>query len=54
VEVSLVTGTLKVHMDNTPEEAAPQVFKVKEVKLLKDGFTKKISKEEAEDLKNLE
>ena len=54
VEVSLVTGMLKVHMDNTPEEAAPQNFNVKDVKLLKDGFTKKISKEEAEDLKNLE
>ena len=54
VDVSLVTGTLKVHMDNTPEEAAPQVFKVKEVKLIKDGFTKKITKEEAEGLKNLE
>lgn len=53
VEVSLLTGTLKVKMDNTPPEAAPQVFKVKEVRVLKDGAIR-VDKKELEDLKNLE
>lgn len=54
VEVSLITGMLKVHIDNTPEEAAPQVFNVKDVKLIKDGFVKKTEQNETEELKNLE
>ena len=54
VEVSLLTGMLKVHMDNTPVEAAPQVFSVKDVKLIKDGFNKKQDDNSEEDLKNLE
>ncbi len=53
VEVSLLTGTLKVKMDNTPPEAAPQVFKVKEVKVLKDGAIR-VDKKELEALKDLE
>ncbi|MBQ3073892.1 MAG: stage 0 sporulation family protein [Ruminococcus sp.] len=53
VEVNLLTGVLKVKMDNTPPEAAPQTFKVKEVKLLKDGSIK-VDKKELEELKNLE
>ena len=53
VEVSLLTGTLKVKMDNTPPEAAPQSFKVKDVKILKDGHIH-IDKKELEELKGLE
>ncbi len=53
VESNLLTQTLKVKMDNTPDEAAPQTFKVKEVKLLKDGFIK-VNKKELDELKNLE
>lgn len=53
VEVSLLTGTLKVKMDNTPPEAAPQSFKVKDVKLIKDGHIR-VDKKELEELKGLE
>ncbi|MBQ9742473.1 MAG: stage 0 sporulation family protein [Ruminococcus sp.] len=53
VEVSLLTGTLKVKMDNTPPEAAPQSFKVKEVRLVRDGSIR-IDKKELEELKGLE
>ncbi len=53
VEVSLITGMLKVKMDNTPPEAAPQVFKVKEVKIIKDGKTT-VEKNLPQELKNLE
>ena len=53
VESNLLSQTLKVKMDNTPDEAAPQTFKVREVKLLKDGFIK-VNKKELDELKNLE
>ncbi|MBE6824971.1 MAG: stage 0 sporulation protein [Ruminococcaceae bacterium] len=53
VENNLLTQTLKVKMDNTPDEAAPQTFKVKEVKLVKDGYIK-VNKKELDELKNLE
>ncbi len=53
VENNLLTQTLKVKMDNTPDEAAPQTFKVKEVKLLKDGYIK-VNKKELDELKDLE
>ncbi len=53
VEVSLLTGMLKVKMDNTPAEAAPQVFKVKEVKVLKNGRDS-VDKSVPQELKNLE
>lgn len=53
VESNLLSQTLKVKMDNTPDEAAPQAFKVREVKLLKDGFIK-VNKQELDELKNLE
>lgn len=54
IEVSLLTGTLKVKMDNTPPEAAPQVFKVKDVKVIRDGAAARVNKKELEELKNLE
>ena len=52
VENNLLTQTLKVKMDNTPDEAAPQTFKVKEVKLLKDGYIK-VNIKELDELKDL-
>ncbi len=36
VETGLITGMLKVKMANTPEEAAPHIFSVKQVSLLSD------------------
>ncbi len=53
VEVALLTGTLKVKMDNTPPEAAPQSFKVKDVKIIKDGAIR-VDKKELAELKDLE
>ena len=53
VEVSLLTGMLKVKMDNTPPEAAPQSFKVKDVRIIKDGHIR-VDKKELEELKDLE
>ena len=52
-EQEAYTDTLKVKLDNTPDEAAPQTFKVKEVKLVKDGYIK-VNKQELDELKNLE
>ena len=53
VESNLLTGTLKVKLDNTPEAAPPPTFKVKDVKLIKNGYIK-VDKKELEELKGLE
>ena len=53
VESNLLARTLKVKMDNTPEDAAPQTFKVKEVRVIKDGYIK-VNKKEMDELKQLE
>lgn len=53
VESNLLSQTLKVKMDNTPDEAAPQSFKVREVKLVKDGYIK-VNKKELDEFKDLE
>ncbi len=53
VENNLLTQTLKVKMDNTPDDAAPQTFKVKQVRLVKDGYIK-LNKKEMDELKGLE
>ena len=53
VENNLLTQTLKVKMDNTPDDAAPQTFKVKQVRVVKDGYIK-LNKKEMEELKGLE
>ena len=53
VENNLLTQTLKVKMDNTPDDAAPQTFKVREVRLVKDGYIK-VNKKELDELKALE
>ena len=55
VEVNLLARTLKVKMDNTPDDAAPQSFKVKEVRVVKNGYiNKKVDKKEMEELRKLE
>lgn len=53
VENNLISGILKVRLDSSPEGVAPATFKVKEVKLLKDGYIR-MNKKEIEDLKHLE
>ena len=53
IETNLLSRTLKVKMDNTPDDAAPQTFKVKEVRIVKDGYIK-VNKKEIEELKKLE
>ena len=53
VETNLLTRMLKVKMDNTPDDGAPQTFKVKEVRVVKDGYIK-VNKKEMEELKKLE
>ena len=53
VETNLLSSSLKVKMDNTPEDAAPQTFKAKDVKIIKDGYIK-VDKKELEELKGLE
>ncbi len=53
VEVNLISGVLKVKLDSAPEGIAPAAFKVKEVKLLKDGYIR-MNKQELEELKHLE
>lgn len=52
IDVNLITGTLRVRMDRSPE-AAPHTFKVKEVKLVKDGSIR-LDKKEIQELKGLE
>ena len=53
VENNLISGTLKVKLDSAPEGVAPAAFKVREVKLLKDGYIK-MDRKEIENLKHLE
>ena len=52
VDQNLLTGILKVRIDRAPE-AAPQTFKVKDVKVLKDAQIR-LDKKEIEELKGLE
>ena len=52
IDLNLITGTLKVKMDKSPE-AAPHTFKVKEVKLVKDGSIR-LDKKEIQELRELE
>lgn len=52
IDQNLLTGKLTIRLDKDPE-AAPKVFHVKEVKVLRDGRIK-VDKKEEEELKNLE
>lgn len=53
VENNLIAGTLKVKLNNTPEDAAPSIYTVKQVKLIKDGYIR-VDKKELEEFKGLE
>lgn len=53
VDVSLLTGKLKVKLDNLPD-GAPVVVSREEVVVIKDGRRQGISRKEAEELKHLE
>lgn len=53
VENNLIARTLKVKLDNTPDDAAPKTYNVKQCKLVKDGYIK-VGKKELEELKGLE
>lgn len=52
VESNLLTGLLRVRMDNAPD-AAPRVFMKEEVRLIRDQQIR-VAKEELEQLKSLE
>lgn len=53
VENNLIARTLKVKLNNTPDDVAPKTFGVKQCKLVKDGYIK-VDKKEMEELKGLE
>lgn len=53
VESNMLTGNLHVHLDSAAPDAAPQIFKVKQVKLLRGGQVN-IDRKELEELKDLE
>lgn len=52
IDQNLLTGKLTVKLDKDPD-AAPKIYSVKEVKVLKDGKIR-VEKQEVEQLKNLE
>ena len=53
VENNLIARTLKVKLDNAPEDVAPKTFTVKQCRLVKDGYIK-VNKKELEQLSDLE
>ncbi len=53
VENNLIARTLKVKLNNAPEDVAPKTFTVKQCKLVKDGYIR-VDKKELEQLKGLE
>lgn len=53
VENNLIARTLKVKLDNAPEDVAPKTFFVKQCGLVKDGYIK-VGKKELEEFKGLE
>ncbi len=53
VENNLIARTLKVKLDNAPEDVAPKTFTVRECRLIKDGYIK-VNRKELEELKNIE
>ena len=53
VENNLIARTLKVKLNNTPEDVAPKTYNVNQCKLVKDGYIR-IDKKELEKLKGLE
>ena len=53
VENNLIAGTLKVKLDNAPDDVGPKMFAVKQCKLIKDGYIR-IDKKDMEKLNGLE
>lgn len=53
VENNLIARTLKVKLDNAPADVAPKTFKVRQCKLIKDGYIK-VDKKDLEKLNGLE
>ena len=53
VENNLIARTLKVKLDNVPEDVAPKTFNVRECKIIKDGYIK-VNRKEREQLKDIE
>ncbi len=53
VENNLIARTLKVKLDNAPADVGPKTFKVRQCKLIKDGYIK-LDKKELEKLNGLE
>lgn len=53
VDSNILVGRLSVHLDNTPEEAPARIYKVEEVKMIKNGYLESDT-QEMEDLKHLE
>ena len=53
VENNLIARTLKVKLDNSPDDVGPKTFSVKQCRLIKDGFIK-IEKKDLETLNGLE
>ena len=53
VENNLIARTIKVKLDNTPEDVAPKTFPVKQCRTIKDGYIK-VDKKEMEKLSGLE
>ena len=53
VENNLISATLKVKLDNSPDEAFPRTYSVKDCQLVKDGYIK-FDQTDMEQLKELE
>ena len=53
VDNNLISGILMVKLDNAPADVGPKQFKVKQCRLIKDGYIK-VDKKELEKLGNLE
>ena len=53
VENNLISATLKVKLDNSPDDAFPRTYSVKECQLVKDGYIR-VDQTEMEQLKELE
>ncbi|MBR1482839.1 MAG: stage 0 sporulation family protein [Ruminococcus sp.] len=53
VENNLIARTLKVKLDNTPADVGPKTFKVRQCRIIKDGFIK-VDKKDLEKLNGLE
>lgn len=53
VENNLIARTLKVKLDNVPEDVGPKTFTVRECRIIKDGYIK-VNRKEREQLGDIE